>query len=180
MKNKYLSNSELSTVTVDASILIAPPSLCAQFSRNVEFVILIFCEIAKEILDSPNLKIDYNDFFSRRIGGKSEDILLNALKAYASPLKYQKKDGGQFLYVEEQNATYLRERVSFIEKEFCIPENNSREEFFERYTYTQFCKFHGIVNQITDGGMSSVSDELGRASKQLCKIADYDDKLQNM
>ena len=53
--------------------------------------ILIFCEIAKEILDSPNLKIDYNDFFSRRIGGKSEDILLNALKAYASPLKYQKK-----------------------------------------------------------------------------------------
>lgn len=112
--------------------------------------ILIFCEIAKEILDSPNLKIDYNDFFSRRIGGKSEDILLNALKAYASPLKYRKEDDGHFLYVEEQNATYLRERVSFIEKEFCIPENNSREEFFERHTYTQFCKFHGIVNQITD------------------------------
>ena len=72
---------------------------------------LIFCEIAKEILDSPDLKIDYNEFFNRRIGGKSEDILLNALKAYAVPLKYQKKDGIQFLYVEEQNVNYLRERV---------------------------------------------------------------------
>lgn len=111
---------------------------------------LIFCEIAKEILDSPKLQIDYNDFFSRKIGGKSEDILLNALKAYAAPLKYQKKDGGHFLYVEEQNAAFLRERVSFIEKEFCIPLNNSREKFFERHTYKQFCKFHGIVNQITD------------------------------
>lgn len=111
---------------------------------------LIFCEIAKEILDSPDLKIDYNEFFNRRIGGKSEDILLNALKAYAVPLKYQKKDGIQFLYVEEQNVNYLRERISFIEKEFSIPQQNSREEFFERHTYSQFCKFHGIVNKTLD------------------------------
>ncbi len=112
--------------------------------------ILIFCEIAKEILDNPNLKIDYNDFFSRRIGGKSEDILLNALKAYAAPLKYEKQDGVQFLYVDKQNSAYLRERVSFIEKEFHIPENNSRKEFFDRYAYTQFCKFHGIVSQLLE------------------------------
>lgn len=111
---------------------------------------LIFCEIAKEILNSSGLEIDYNDFFSRRIGGKSEDILLNALKAYAAPLKYKRKNSGHFLYVEEQNAAYLRERVSFIEKEFCIPQNNSREEFFKQHTYTQFCKFHGIANRMID------------------------------
>lgn len=111
---------------------------------------LIFCEIAKEILDSPDLRIDYGDFFSRRIGGKSEDILLNALKAYAQPLKYQKVGNNHFLYIEGQDTSYLRERVLLIENEFGIPANNSREEFFERHTYTQFCKFYGITNQGVD------------------------------
>lgn len=111
---------------------------------------LIFCEIAKEILDSPDLRIDYGDFFSRRIGGKSEDILLNALKAYAQPLKYQKVGNNHFLYIEGQDTSYLKERVLLIENEFGIPANNSREEFFERHTYTQFCKFYGITNQGVD------------------------------
>lgn len=111
---------------------------------------LIFCEIAKEILDSPDLRIDYGDFFSRRIGGKSEDILLNALKAYAQPLKYQKVGNNHFLYIEGQDTSYLKERVLLIENEFGIPANNSREEFFERHTYTHFCKFYGIINQGVD------------------------------
>lgn len=32
--------------------------------------------------------------------------------------------------------------------------------------------------QITAGGMTSVSDEIGRAQKQLCKIVDYDERLE--
>lgn len=35
------------------------------------------------------------------------------------------------------------------------------------------------VYQITAGGMASVSDEIGRAQKQLCKITDYDDRLED-
>lgn len=109
---------------------------------------LIFCEIAKEILNSQNLRVDYNDFFERRIGGKSDDILLNALKAYANPLKFEKAEGRNWLFVEEQNAEYLKEQVAFIENEFPVPVDNLRGVFFERHTYEQFCKFHGIVNHI--------------------------------
>ena len=35
------------------------------------------------------------------------------------------------------------------------------------------------VYQITAGGMASVSDEIGRAQKQLCKITDYDERLED-
>ena len=35
------------------------------------------------------------------------------------------------------------------------------------------------VYQNTAGGMASVSDEIGRAQKQLCKITDYDERLED-
>lgn len=105
---------------------------------------LIFCELIKEILAIDTLQIDYNDFFNRMIGGKSDDILMNALKAYCSPLKYEKKDGKNIFYIEPQNTEYLEQQVEFIEKEFPILDAKSRKDFFDRYKYCNFCKFHGI------------------------------------
>lgn len=109
--------------------------------------IIIYCELAKEILASRGLEVDYADFFSRRIGGKSEDILLNALKSYAAPIRYRKDEanGKTYLYVDAKNTELLEKEVSFIESDFAIPEINDRKSFFERYSYQNFCKFFGII-----------------------------------
>lgn len=109
---------------------------------------LLFVELAKEILASDGLKVDYYDFFNRRIGGKSDDILMNALKAYGEPLIYEKSDGNHYFYVEPQNTQYLENQVKFIEEEFAIPDSKSRKDFFDRYQYRNFCKFYGISEML--------------------------------
>lgn len=114
------------------------------YVNSDEEPMLIFCELAKEILDKPNLRIDYHDFFERRIGGKSEDILMNAIKSYCNPLKYEKVGEEHYFYIEQHNAEYLEKQISFIETEFAIPDPKSRSDFFDRYKYCNFCKFHGI------------------------------------
>lgn len=125
--------------------------------------ILIFCELAKEILTKQDLKIDYYDFFNRRIGGKSDDILMNALKTYGNPLKYKKVEDRHYFYVEAQNAEYLQEQIDFIEKEFAIQNAKSRSSFFERYQYHNFCKFHGITPSIPDE--KDISNDNTRAKR---------------
>ena len=40
---------------------------------------IIYCEMVKEILASPNHEVNFYDFFNKWIGGKSDDILLNAI-----------------------------------------------------------------------------------------------------
>lgn len=111
---------------------------------------LIFCEFVKEILAKPDMKIDYYDFFERRIGGKSDDILMNALKSYCSPLRYEKENDKHYFYIDQQNADYLEKQVAFIEREFPIPDSKSRADFFDRYKYANFCKFHGISIELPD------------------------------
>lgn len=111
---------------------------------------IIYSELVKEILGTANHRIDYYDFFNRRIGGKSEDILLNALKAYGSPLRYEKVDDTHYFYIEQQNIEYCKRQVTFIESEFAIPDSKSKADFFNRYNYQNFCKFHGISTKIPD------------------------------
>lgn len=112
--------------------------------------ILIFCELVKEILSKEDLRIEYYDFFNRRIGGKSDDILMNALKSYGEPLRYEKVDDNHYFYIEQQNVAYLQQQVEFIETEFTIPDSKSRTAFFDRYKYCNFCKFHGITPVVPD------------------------------
>lgn len=57
---------------------------------------LIYCELAKTVLVAESKQVDYYQFFNERIGGKSDDILMNALKAYAEPLKYKKVGENHF------------------------------------------------------------------------------------
>ena len=112
--------------------------------------ILIYCELAKEVLNSPSLDVEYGDFFRRKIGGKSEDILMNAIKAFAAPLRYKRENDQHHFYVDPQNVEMLEKEVEFIESEFPIPEINGRSEFFNRYSYPNYCKFFGIVTEIPD------------------------------
>lgn len=111
---------------------------------------LIYCELAKEILASSDYRVDYYDFFNRKIGGKSDDILMNALKAYCKPLKYEKIGDKHYFYIEQQNIEYLERQIEFIENEFAIPNPKSREDFFDRYKYSNFCKFYGISAKVSD------------------------------
>ena len=111
---------------------------------------LIFCEFAKEILAKSDYRVDYYDFFNRKIGGKSADILMNALKSYGKPLKYERLGDKHYFYINQQNAEYMEKQVQFIETEFAIPNAKSRSDFFDRYKYCNFCKFHGISATVQD------------------------------
>lgn len=107
--------------------------------------ILIYCELVKAILLQDNYSINYYDFFNEKIGGKSEDILLNALKSYAEPVKYRKINNEDILYIESKDVEIAKREVSFIEENFAIGDSKNREEFFDRYDYSNYCKFYGIL-----------------------------------
>lgn len=109
---------------------------------------LIYCEIVKEILASPDHKIGYYEFFHRRIGGGSDDILLNAIKNYASPVRAKSVSGKDMLFIEESDIEEAQREVEYIEKYMPIGNARDRKEFFDRYSYENFCRFFGIADQI--------------------------------
>lgn len=114
---------------------------------------LIYCELAKEIINTFNGQVDFYDFFNRRIGGKSDDILLNALKTYAQPLRYKKEDDRHIFYVESEDIARLQQEIEFIESTYVVNNPKDKTEFFNRFSYENFCKFYGIdadVNTIID------------------------------
>lgn len=109
---------------------------------------LIYCELVKAILESENHKVNYYDFFNNRIGGKSDDILMNALKAYGNPLQYEKVEGKHFFYIREKDIAFITEQVRLIESEFAIENPKDKSSFFNRFSFDNFCKFHGISASI--------------------------------
>lgn len=115
---------------------------------------LIYCELAKEIVNSFNGQAEFYDFFNRRIGGKSDDILLNALKTYGQPLRYKKEDDRHIFYVESEDIIKLQQEIEFIEDKYAINDPKNRTEFFNRFSYENFCRFYGI-----DKGIDAVFDE---------------------
>lgn len=110
--------------------------------------LILFSELAKEILSSEGLKVDFYDFFNRRIGGKSDDILLNAIKSYGDPIKYIKEGEFHYFYVDENEKDQLNDLVNIIENEYPIIDSKSKKEFFERYSFDNFCKFYGINTEV--------------------------------
>ena len=122
---------------------------------------IIYCEIAREILDSNDLRIDYYDFFNRRIAGKSDDILMNALKSYAAPLKYIKQGENHYFYISENDMDLLRREIDLIEQKYPIPQNHKdKGAFFDRYKYDHFCDFFGIPKDlnVVNGNVSSLEN----------------------
>lgn len=119
------------------------------YVKGNDDAILIFCEIVREILASPDHEIKYNDFFNRWIGGKSEDILLNAIKNYAEPVMVKSVSGEAVLYITESDLEETERQLNYIETSMPIGNPRDRKEFFERFSYDNFCRFYGIENQIT-------------------------------
>lgn len=113
------------------------------YVRSDDPPILIYCEMVKAILDAPGHEISYTDFFRARMGGGSEDILLNAVKNYGKPVRVKKEGGEYLLYLEENDIPKAQKEVSYIEENLPIGDSESRKEFFDRYCYANFCGFFG-------------------------------------
>lgn len=104
---------------------------------------LLYCRLCEDILQSESHSVNFEDFVEKNIGGKSDDILLNAIKAYAAPVKYSKVGNGDNLYISESDVNAIEEEVNFIKTNFPIGDPKSEHDFFERFSYANFCKFYG-------------------------------------
>lgn len=109
---------------------------------------IIYCEMVKEILASPNHEVKYYDFFNKRIGGKSDDILLNAIKNYAEPVKVKKDNDDTILFVENDDVAEVKRELDYIERQMPIGNSRSKKEFFDRFSYENFCSFFGIEKEL--------------------------------
>lgn len=114
------------------------------YVRGDDASFIIYCEMVKEILSAPQHRIKYYDFFNKRIGGKSDDILLNAIKSYAEPIKVKRVDNEDVLYIENGDLAEAKRELDYIEGQMPIVNSKSKREFFDRFSYDNFCRFYGI------------------------------------
>lgn len=141
------------------------------YVNSHEEPILIFCEAGHRILESPNLEMSYDDFFGKKMGGGSQDILLNVLRNYCKPLKYKKIDGDNILFIEKDEIDHLNNLISFIEKEFPVGNSKDRSEFFDRYSYKSFCKFYGTnPNEDLDNVENNLLNHVNNVNKTKDKV----------
>ena len=141
------------------------------YVNSHEEPILIFCEAGHRILESPNLEMSYDDFFCEKMGGGSQDILLNVLRNYCKPLKYKKIDGDNILFIEKDEIDHLNNLISFIEKEFPVGNSKDRSEFFDRYSYKSFCKFYGTnPNEDLDNIENNLLNHVNNVNKTKDKV----------
>lgn len=141
------------------------------YVNSHEEPILIFCEAGHRILESPNLEMSYDDFFGEKMGGGSQDILLNVLRNYCKPLKYKKIDGDNILFIEKDEIDHLNNLISFIEKEFPVANSKDRSEFFDRYSYKSFCKFYGTnPNEYLDNVENNLLNHVNNVNKTKDKV----------
>lgn len=142
---------------------------------------IIFVKICDEILKSENNTINFDDFMTKYIGGSSKDILLNALKCYAFPLKHRKENEINLLYIDDDEVDYVSKQIEFIKNVFPIVEAKSEKSFFDRFSYINFCKFYGIdINPfVTDGEIMKAKRayrtelDLGKSKECARKIIDW-------
>lgn len=123
------------------------------YVNSTDEAFLIYCRLCEDILQSENHSVNFEDFVERNIGGKSDDILLNIIKAYAAPVKYIKREGKDNLYISDSDIARVEKEIDFIKTNFPIGIPSSEKEFFERFSYANFCKFYGedVDSNIKDG-----------------------------
>lgn len=112
------------------------------YVKSDDEAFLLYCRLCEDILQSENHAVGFEEFVEKNIGGKSDDILLNAIKAYASPVKYKKVGNDDILYVSDEDITAVESEIAFIKTNFPIGDSKSEREFFERFSYQNFCKFY--------------------------------------
>lgn len=120
---------------------------------------LVYCEIAEEILKAPSLELDFDAFFMSKIGGGSEDILLNVLKDYGDPIKHKEVPTGpagangkvptkDVLYIQPNDKDILTELVNRIKNDYPIVNHRDAGLFFERFSYPNFIKFYRFTSSV--------------------------------
>ena len=112
------------------------------YVKSDDEAFLLYCRLCEDILQSENYSVSFEEFVEKNIGGKSDDILLNAIKAFAAPVKYKQVGSDDILYISEADITTVESEISFIKKNFPIREAKSENDFFERFSYQNFCKFY--------------------------------------
>lgn len=113
-----------------------------KYVQSDDSPIIIYVELVKELLKNKR-EVNLDDFFSQKIGGKSYDIFINALKRYCPELTYSIKNDVQTISISQDDIDEIKKEIDFIEKYFPIPEDyNNPNVFFERFNYDNFCKFY--------------------------------------
>ena len=112
------------------------------YVKSDDEAFLLYCRLCEDILQSENHSVSFEEFVEKNIGGKSDDILLNAIKAFAAPVKYKKVGNDDILYVSDEDVTAVESEITFIKTNFPIGESKSERGFFERFSYQNFCKFY--------------------------------------
>lgn len=112
------------------------------YVKSDDEAFLLYCRLCEDILQSENHSVSFEEFVEKNIGGKSDDILLNAIKAFAAPVKYKKVGNDDILYVSDEDVTAVESEIAFIKTNFPIGESKSERDFFERFSYQNFCKFY--------------------------------------
>lgn len=112
------------------------------YVKSDDEAFLLYCRLCEDILQSENHSVSFEEFVEKNIGGKSDDILLNAIKAFAAPVKYKKVGNDDILYVSDEDVTAVESEMAFIKTNFPIGESKSERDFFERFSYQNFCKFY--------------------------------------
>ena len=84
--------------------------------KSSDEAFLLYCRLCEDILQSESHSVNFEDFVEKNIGGKSDDILLNAIKAYAAPVKYRKVGNYDNLYISESDINAIEDEVSFMAK----------------------------------------------------------------
>lgn len=111
------------------------------YVNSNEEPISIYIKLAEEILSSEDHRISFADFCSKYFGeGKSSDILRNAIHAYGNPMVVSNDS----IYLLKENIEELKTIMSKINSTFPMENNLDEEEFFNRFSYEEFCKFYNI------------------------------------
>lgn len=111
------------------------------YVNSSENPISIFKSLAEEILSSENKQISFNSFCTKYFGdGKSSDILKNAIQAYGNPIIVN----DDILYLPEGKIDELNSILSKVNDTLPMRNNMDIEEFFNRFSYEQFCIYYDI------------------------------------
>lgn len=105
--------------------------------------ILLYCQLCEDILNSDNHSIKFQNYVDKHFDGQNKDILLNAIKNFAQPVKCSKNGNDVILYIDERDILSVEKEISYIRNNFPVRNAKSKHEFFERYSYENFCKFYG-------------------------------------
>ena len=77
---------------------------------------------------------------------------MNAIKAFCSPIRYKKDPISEknVFYVDPQNTQLLADEIQSIQTNYPINDQSSKADFFDRFSYDNFCKFYGIAAELEE------------------------------